>query len=67
MLPAGLEPSGPMTALFECLEDLTGSRSGQGLVEYGLIMVMAVILIVFAMSTLGADISEPMNNVANAF
>jgi Flp pilus assembly pilin Flp len=56
-----------MTALFECLEDLTGSRSGQGLVEYGLIMVMAVILIVFAMSTLGADISEPMNNVANAF
>lgn len=41
------------------------SASGQTLVEFALILVFATIVVLFALSTIGPDIAEPMGNVAN--
>lgn len=44
---------------------MAGSTSGQTLVEFALILVFATIVVVFALSSIGPDVAEPLNAMAN--
>jgi len=46
---------------------LLGSRKGQGIVEYGLIlMLIVVVIIVSALGTIGDKTAKPLNEAARA-
>ena len=46
---------------------LLGSRKGQGVVEYGLIlMLIVVVIIVSALGTIGDKAAKPLNETAHA-
>jgi Flp pilus assembly pilin Flp len=42
-------------------------RQGQGLVEYALILVLAVVIVVTAMTVFGGRTSELLGNTSNAW
>ena len=42
-------------------------RRGQGLVEYGLILVLVAVICIMALSSIYGKTSSPMGNVANSF
>lgn len=68
----GLQPGAkrapnPVRALLEWIGGMARSSSGQTLVEFALILVFATIVVVFALSSIGPDVAEPLNNVANSF
>ena len=42
-------------------------RTGQGIVEYGLILVLVVLLVVIALSTIGTKTQNTLEKAPNAF
>jgi pilus assembly protein Flp/PilA len=57
------------TALTDLIHRITGridggDESGQGLVEYGLILSLIALVCVLALTTLGSDVSSILSSVA---
>jgi len=57
-----------VTGLLNKLRTCLRSRTGQGVVEYALILCLVAIVVVGALSALGSRVPEPMNDmVAQGF
>lgn len=50
----------------ELIKRLINDEEGQGLVEYGLIIAFIAIVTVTALTTVGTDITNKLNEIANA-
>lgn len=46
---------------------ITHAAAGQGLVEYGLIMMLVALVVIAAVSALGGSLSNMYNTVVNVF
>lgn len=46
---------------------ITQAAAGQGLVEYGLIMMLVALVVIAAVSALGGSLSNMYNTVVNVF
>lgn len=46
--------------------DVTGGESGQGMVEYALILVLVSIVVIVILLTMGGQISNVFSNVVSA-
>jgi pilus assembly protein Flp/PilA len=45
---------------------LSGRQAGQGMVEYGLILVLIAVVVVLILSTVGKRLNNAFSNVSNA-
>ena len=45
---------------------LSGGQEGQGMVEYGLILVLIAVVVVLILSTVGKRLNNAFSNVSNA-
>ncbi|MDP4182721.1 MAG: Flp family type IVb pilin [Bacillota bacterium] len=50
---------------FDYLKAYTGSKKGQGMVEYGLIISLIAVAVIAALVILGPKIANLFNNVSN--
>jgi pilus assembly protein Flp/PilA len=53
-----------VTALVLRLDELRTDESGQGLVEYGLILTFIAVVAILALTTLGKSVSSLLNALA---
>ncbi|MGD0371424.1 MAG: Flp family type IVb pilin [Candidatus Dormibacteria bacterium] len=44
---------------------LSGGQEGQGMVEYGLILVLIAVVVVLILGTIGSRINDVFSNVSN--
>jgi pilus assembly protein Flp/PilA len=44
----------------------SGGQEGQGMVEYGLILVLIAVVVVLVLSTVGSRLNNDFSNVSNA-
>lgn len=52
--------------MIQALKKLMKDESGQGLVEYGLILGLVSVVCVAALTTMGSEINATLGNVNNA-